>query len=126
VAQLLTMVCLPVSLGGIMIGVITALKHPGFHRVDLLASTTIERIAVGLCVGVAALGLFGFGEASVRGGAELTPLAALFTAMILLLAAPGMLWRTRWRSVGEGVATIAVSTAAILSGFRLAFCSSLS
>ena len=120
-AQFLTMLDLPVSLGGIAIGLITVLAHPGFHRADLLAATPLERVGVGLCAAVAALGLFGFGEISVRSGAPLTPLAALFTAMIFLLAAPGMLWRTRWRGVGEGVATIAISVAAILSGFTMGF-----
>ncbi|HUQ48779.1 MAG TPA: hypothetical protein VM053_11165 [Gemmatimonadaceae bacterium] len=120
-AQLLTMLDLPVSLGGIVIGLITVVVRPGLHRADLLAATSLERVGVGLCVAVAALGLFGFGEATVRRGAELPPLAVLFTAMIFLLATPGFLWRTRWRGVGEGVATIAVSVAAILAGFSMGF-----
>ena len=120
-AQFLTMLDLPVSLGGIAIGILTVVAHPGFHRADLFAATTVERLGVGLCVAVAALGLFGFGETTVRRGVALTPLAALFTAMIFLLAAPGMLWRTRWRGVGEGVATISISAAAILAGFSIGF-----
>ena len=119
--QFLAVLDLPVSLGGIAIGLITVVAHPGFHRSDLLAATTLERLGVGLCVAVAALGLFGFGETTVRRGIGLAPLAALFTAMIFLLAAPGMLWRTRWRGVGEGVATIAISVAAILAGFSIGF-----
>ena len=120
-AQFLTILDLPVSLGGIVVGLITALRRPGFHRADLRAATTVERIGVGLCVGVAALGLFGYGEATLTRGVSLTPLAGLFTLMIFLLATPGFLWRTRWRGFGEGVAMIAVSVAAILSGFSIGF-----
>jgi len=104
-----------------VVGLIATVRRPGFHRVNLLAATTIERIGVGICVGVAALGLFGFGETIIQRSISLTPLAGLFTLMIFLLAAPGFLWRTRWRGAGEGVATIAVSVAAILSGFSMGF-----
>src|SRR6476646_3050477 len=50
IAQFLTMLDLPVSLGGIVIGVIAAVRRPGFYRPNLLAATTMERIGVGLCV----------------------------------------------------------------------------
>jgi hypothetical protein len=121
VAQLLTLLDLPVSLGGILIGLMTVVARPGVNRSDLSAASAFERVGVGLCVGVAALGLFGFGETMLRRGPDLSPLAVLFTAAILLLATPGFLWRTRWREVGEGVATIAVSVAAILAGFSMGF-----
>ena len=120
-ARFLTVLDLPVGLLGMLVGVVTVVLHPGVNRPDLLASTSLERVAVGLCVAVAALGLFGFGEATVKRGAGLTPLALVFTGMIFLLATPGFLWRTRWRAVGEGIATIGVSVAAILTGFSIGF-----
>ena len=120
-AQFLTMLVIPFGLIGIVIGIYTVAMRPGFHRADPFAATTLERIGVGLCLGVAALGLFGFGEATLQRGTPLDPLAFLFTVMVLLLATPGILWRTKARGIGEGVATIAASAAAILSGFSIGF-----
>ncbi|HJQ12656.1 MAG TPA: hypothetical protein VJ840_16605 [Gemmatimonadaceae bacterium] len=115
------MLDLPVSLIGIAFGLVTAvrflLRNPRTH----FEGGVVERVAVGLLGGVAALGLLGLVESFRTQRPDFPPLAAAFTVAILFCGLPALLWKSRWRVVAEGIATISVSVAAILSGFSIGF-----
>ena len=81
----------------------------------------LERIAVGLCGGVAVLGLIGTMETLLARRPDFPPLAVTFVVAVILSGLPAVVWRSRWRGAAEGVATISIATAAILSGFSIGF-----
>lgn len=120
--KFLVVLDLPVSLFAIVVGSITAvrsaLRTPAGVSVDL---GLVERIAVGLCGGVAFLGFFGLVETVVTRRPDLPPLAIVFAICVLALSWPAFAWKSRWRGLAEGVATICVAIAAILSGFTIGF-----
>ena len=113
---------LPLSLIGIAVGIFTV----GRETVRLRTSSPIdlglvERIAVGLCAGVAMLGFLGTIETLLLKRPDFPPLAILFAASVILSALPAILWKSRWRGAAEGAATVFIATAAILSGFTIGF-----
>ena len=121
VARFFQLLDLPVSIVGIAIGLVTAirflLRNPRTHYDGGL----VERVAVGLLGGVAALGLLGLVESFRTVRPDFPPLAAAFTVAILFCGLPAILWKSRWRVVAEGIATISIGVAAILSGFSIGF-----
>ena len=52
---------------------------------------------------------------------DFPPLAAAFTVAIVFCGLPAILWKSRWRVVAEGIATISISVAAMLAGFSIGF-----
>ncbi len=120
VVRFLAILDLPVSLFAILVGLITAVRSA--LRSDVAVDFgLVERIAVGLCGGVAFLGFFGLIETLVTRRPDFPPLAMVFAVCILALSWPAFAWKSRWRGVAEGVATICVAIAAILSGFTIGF-----
>lgn len=128
VIRLLVFLDRPVSFLGAVIGLITAIRT--IPRADAAAISELgilERIAVGLCGGVAFLGFLGIVQTlipprpgfSPRSG--FSPLSAVFAGAVLLASLPALLWRSRWRGVAEGVATVCVAVMAFLSGFTIGF-----
>lgn len=121
IARLLQVLDLPVSLAAILVGLFTAirflLRNPRTHYDGGL----VERISVGLCGGVAALGLLGLIETFRASRPDFPPLAAAFAVAILFCGLPAILWKSRWRVVAEGIATISIAVAAILAGFSIGF-----
>ena len=80
-----------------------------------------EKIAVTLCGGVAVIGLVAVVQI-IRYGQGSQPyrlLPILFAGALLILSLPAVLWRTRLRLLGEGVATIALAVASFLTGFSI-------
>lgn len=121
-SQFLTMLDLPVGLIGIVVGLITAVRLvPRAASAYLAEAGLVERIAVGLCAGVAMLGFLGTIETIFAKKPDFPPLAMLFAVAILLCGLPAVLWKSRWRRVAEGVATVSIAVAAILSGFSIGF-----
>ena len=120
VVRFLAILDLPVSLFAILVGLITAVRSA--LRSDVAVDFgLVERIAVGLCGGVAFLGFFGLIETLVTRRPDFPPLAMVFAVCILALSWPAFAWKSRWRGVAEGVATICVAIAAILlSGLAIA------
>jgi len=121
-SQFLTMLDLPVGLVGIVVGLLTAVRLvPRSASPYLAEAGLVERIAVGFCAGVAMLGFLGTIETVFAKKPDFPPLAMLFAVAILLCGLPAVLWKSRWRRVAEGVATVSIAVAAILSGFSIGF-----
>jgi hypothetical protein len=121
-ARFLTILDLPVGLIGIVVGLFTAVRLvPRVATQDLPDVGLIERIAVGLCAGVAMLGILGTIESVFTRRPDFPPLAVLFAVAIILSGLPAVTWKSRWRGVAEGVATVSIACAAILSGFSIGF-----
>jgi hypothetical protein len=121
VVRTLQYLIVPVGIAGIAVGLFTAgrflLRNPRVRQ----DAGVVEAFAVGLCGGVAALGLLGLVESFRTTRPDFPPLAAAFTVAILFCGLPAILWKSRWRVVAEGIATISISVAAILSGFSIGF-----
>ena len=121
-SQFLTVLDLPVGLIGIVIGLFTAVRLvPRVAPPRLADIGLVERIAVGLCAGVAMLGFLGTIETVFTKRPDFPPLAVLFAVAIILCGLPAIAWKSRWRGVAEGVCTVSISCAAILSGFSIGF-----
>ena len=121
-AQFLAVLDLPVGILGIAVGLFAALRlSPRGGLPDLSSGRLLERIAVGLCGGVAVLGLIGTMETLLTRRPDFPPLAVTFVLAVILSGLPAVVWRSRWRGAAEGVATISIAAAAILSGFSIGF-----
>jgi ribose/xylose/arabinose/galactoside ABC-type transport system permease subunit len=119
-AQFLAVLDLPVGILGIAVGLFTTFRLSR-RSPDLSHGGLLERIAVGLCGGVAVLGLIGTMETLLARRPDFPPLAVTFVVAVILSGLPAVVWRSRWRGAAEGVATISIATAAILSGFSIGF-----
>ena len=121
-ARFLAVLDLPVGTLGIAVGLFAAVRlAPRVGSPFSQGAGLVERIAVGLCAGVAMLGLLGTIETVFTRSPGFPPLAIMFVVAILLCGLPAVAWKSRWRGVAEGVATVSISTAAILSGFSIGF-----
>jgi ribose/xylose/arabinose/galactoside ABC-type transport system permease subunit len=121
-ARFLTVLDLPVGLIAIVVGLFTAVRLvPRAATQDLPEIGVVERIAVGLCAGVAMLGVLGTIEGVFTRRPDFPPLAVLFAVAIILCGLPAIAWKSRWRGVAEGVATVSIACAAILAGFSIGF-----
>lgn len=121
VVRFLQLLDLPVSILAILIGLLTAIRFLLRNPRTNFDGGLVERLTVGLCGGVAALGLLGLVESFRTVRPDFPPLAAAFTVAILFCGLPAILWKSRWRVVAEGIATVSIATAAILSGFSIGF-----
>jgi hypothetical protein len=120
--QFLTLIGRPVSLAGLAVGLIAAVRLvPRGSAPDLSGSGLVERIAVGLCGGVAMLGLLGTIQTVFPRMPDFAPLSTLFAVAIILCGSPAVAWKSRWRGVAEGVATMSIATATLLTGFSIGF-----
>ena len=99
----------------------------GLFRSSPVRTFVVEKISVGVCALLALAAAVSFVVTSVRRARSEpsafyqvppAPVIALLLC-ILLLAGPAILWRTRWRIVAEGVATVAMSAGALLTGFSI-------
>ena len=122
VAQFLSLIGRPVALLGIVVGLVTAVGLvPRVGSPDSWKGSLVEKIAVGLCGGVAVLGLLGTIETLLPKRPDFPPLSVLFAVAIILTGLPAVAWKSRWRGVAEGIATISLATAAILTGLSIGF-----
>ena len=122
VAQFLSLIGRPVALLGIVVGLVTAVGLvPRVGLPDSWKGSLVEKIAVGLCGGVAVLGLLGTIETLLPKRPDFPPLSVLFAVAIILTGLPAVAWKSRWRGVAEGIATISLATAAILTGLSIGF-----
>ena len=121
VVRVLQLLDLPVSILAIAIGLITAIRFLLRNPRTNFDGGLVERLTVGLCGGVAALVLLGLVESFRTVRPDFPPLAAAFTVAILFCGLPAILWKSRWRVVAEGIATVSIAVAAILSGFSIGF-----
>jgi hypothetical protein len=122
VSRFLAALDLPVGLIAILVGLITAIRlvpRAAFQTLPELG--LVERIGVGLCAGVAMLGVLGTIESVFTRRPDFPPLAVMFAVAIILCSLPAIAWKSRWRGVAEGVATISIAVAAILAGFSIGF-----
>jgi hypothetical protein len=80
--------------------------------------SNLERVAVGLCGALGVVLVLGLAVAVGRGRQQpsLWIGIILMTPNCLLLGTPLVLWNTRYRAAGEGIATMAI---AIISSFAL-------
>ena len=121
-ARFLAILDLPVGLIAIVVGLFTAVRLvPRAATQDLPEIGVVERIAVGLCAGVAMLGVLGTIESVFTRRPDFPPLAVLFAVAIILCGLPAIAWKSPWKGVAEGVATVSIACAAILSGFSIGF-----
>ena len=121
VARFMTLLVLPVGVAGIVVGLFTAVRFLLRNPRTRHDAGFVEAAAVGLCGGVAALGILGLIESFRSVRPDFPPLAAAFTVAILFCGLPAILWKSRWRVVAEGIGTVALSVASILSGFSIGF-----
>ena len=122
VTRFLAVLDLPLGLVAIVIGLVTAIRMiPAAGSPPITDLGLVERIAVGLCAGVSVLGLLGTLETVLVRHPDFPPLAMLFAVTILGCGWPALAWKSRWRGVAEGAATVFVALAAILSGFTIGF-----
>jgi hypothetical protein len=121
VVRFLQLLIVPVGVVGIAVGLFTAIRFLLRNPRTKYESGWVEALAIGLCGGVAALGLLGLVESFRTARPDFPPLAAAFTVAILFCGLPAVLWKSRWRAVAEGLATLAVAVAAILAAFSIGF-----
>ena len=135
VTVFLTALIMPIGIGAAVLGLLTIVKGLGGFRNphhgefgaakrDLVVSgragsSVLERIGAGLCLTVAVFLILMLGDVGRSGRA--TPWTALLLVLIALLPAPVVVWNTRYRTVAEGLATVAIAGIAILSGFSIGF-----
>jgi hypothetical protein len=122
VSRFLAALDLPVGLIAIVVGLITAIRlvpRPALQNLPEIG--LVERIGVGLCAGVAMLGLLGTIESVFTRRPDFPPLAVLFAVAVILCGLPAILWKSSWRGVAEGVGTVSIACAAILAGFSIGF-----
>lgn len=121
IARFLQLLVIPAGVIGIAVGLFTAVRFLLRNPRTRQDAGVVEAFAVGLCGGVAALGLLGLVESFRSVRPDFPPLAAAFTVAVLFCGLPAILWKSRWRVVAEGIATVSISAAAILSGFSIGF-----
>ena len=121
IARLMQLLVLPVGIAGIVVGLFTAVRFLLRNPRTRHDAGFVEAAAVGLCGGVAALGILGLFESFRSVRPDFPPLAAAFTVAILFCGLPAVLWKSRWRVVAEGIGTVALSVGSILSGFSIGF-----
>ena len=121
IVRFLQLLDLPVGILAIAVGLFTAIRFLLRNPRTKYEGGLLERVAVGLCGGVAALGLLGLVESFRTTRPDFPPLAAAFTVAVLFCGLPAILWKSRWRVVAEGIATVSIAVAAILSGFSIGF-----
>ena len=135
VTVFLTGLIIPISLGAAVLGILTIVTGLGgfgnprypdlatkgesaaFGRA---ASSLLEPVAAGLCATAAGVLILQLGVNVGRSG-RASAWTAFLLLMILLLPAPAILWKTRYRVASEGIATIAIAVIAILTGFSIGF-----
>ena len=135
VTVFLTGLIIPISLGAAVLGTLTIVRGlSGFGNPrypDLAAkgepaafgraaNSLLEPVAAGLCATAAVVLILVLGVNVGRSG-RASPWTAFLLLMILLLPAPAILWKTRYRVASEGIATIAIAVIAILTGFSIGF-----
>ncbi len=121
IVRFLQLLDLPLGILAIAVGLFTAIRFLLRNPRTKYEGGLLERVAVGLCGGVAALGLLGLVESFRTTRPDFPPLAAAFTVAVLFCGLPAILWKSRWRVVAEGIATVSIAVAAILSGFSIGF-----
>jgi hypothetical protein len=84
-------------------------------------SSLLERVAASLCGTLAVVLVLLIGVNMGWTGVSLNRWTATLLGMIALLTAPALLWRTRYRKVGEGIGTVAIAGIAVLTGFSIGF-----
>jgi hypothetical protein len=121
IARFLQLLVLPVGVVGVAVGLFTAVRFLLRNPRTRHDAGVVEAFAVGLCGGVAALGILGLVESFRSIRPDFPPLAAAFTVAVLFCGLPAILWKSRWRTVAEGIGTVSLSVASILSGFSIGF-----
>jgi uncharacterized membrane protein YfcA len=121
IARLLTVLDLPVAIAAALIGLITTVRGVVTRVANRDEGTRAERVAVGLCMALSLLGVIGVALSLLRRTPLPTFLAGVFAAAVIIAGLPALVWRTKWRTSAEGIATIAVGAAAFLSGFTIGF-----
>ena len=121
IVRFLQFLILPVGVVGIAVGLFTAVRFLLRNPRTRHDAGIVEALAVGLCGGVAALGILGLIESFRTVRPDFPPLAAAFTVAVLFCGLPAILWKSRWRVVAEGIATLSIAVAAILAGFSIGF-----
>jgi len=135
VTVFLTGLIIPIGLGAAVLGILTIVRGLGGfgnpRHPDLAAkrgpagsgragSSLLERVATGLCATAAVVLILVLGVNVGRSG-RASPWTAVLLLMILLLPAPIILWNTRYRVAGEGIATVGIAGIAIVTGFSIGF-----
>lgn len=121
IARFMQLLVLPVGVVGIAVGLFTAVRFLLRNPRTRHDAGVVEALSVGLCGGVAALGILGLIESFRSVRPDFPPLAAAFTVAVLFCGLPAILWKSRWRVVAEGIGTVSLSAASILSGFSIGF-----
>ena len=84
-------------------------------------SSALEIISVTICFVVAMIGAIAFAMNVIEGDPIHPSQFVAVLGLWLLIISPGLLWRSPWRSLAEGLATIALAVVTVLTGFSIGF-----
>ena len=115
----LTRLIIPLGVGGIILAL--ALMVTSLRRARPEGSSAAERVSVFLSALISLIGITALVTNALRKEAIPVVFSIAAAGLILLLAAPALLWRSQWRVPAEGLATIGLSVVAILSGFSIGY-----
>lgn len=84
-------------------------------------SYLLESVAVVLCGTFSVVGAIGLLINEVRRNAIAHPAILIVLSVLMMIGAPALVWKSRWRVPAEGLATVAVAAATVLTGFSIGF-----
>ncbi|HWL41005.1 MAG TPA: hypothetical protein VNO75_12280 [Gemmatimonadaceae bacterium] len=91
------------------------------HAARATVGSGLEKVAVAVCGIIGILGVITLLTNVIRSTSNLQPAFLGLLAIVIVLLAPALLWRTRWRVPAEGLATMAMAGVAVLTGFSIGF-----
>ena len=113
-----------IGLGLILSSIIALVRDSGSRSATSTVSKRTrsfvsERITVGICACLSLLGLIALVSNVARRVPAPNKWSVLLVVLVILLGAPALCWRTRWRVLAEGVATVALAGVSFLTGFSI-------
>ena len=124
---------LPTVLAGVLLGFALVVVEWRRNRGDLYrtggrgdgslatvrASSTLQRIPVLVCAAIAVIALAALLVNETRRSPDFHPGVVAVIALLLLMGAPVVFWRSRWHRIAVGASTVAVSVLAFITGFSI-------
>jgi hypothetical protein len=108
---------LPAALAGVLFGFAAIAVEWGGKRAG--PSSSLQRVPVLVCAAVAVVAMIALVTNEIRRAAVFHPGGLVVFAPLLLMCAPVIFWRSRWQRTTVGVATVAVSVLAFITGFSI-------
>jgi hypothetical protein len=90
-------------------------------RSERATAVASEKISIGICATLGILGLIALIINSARRNLPPSWWTAFLVVLLILLGSPAMLWKSRWRVLMEGIATVTLAGVSVLTGFSIGF-----